>query len=398
MEMGVCGKMSSRRVTIKAIDAVKCIRAGMDDAALMQEFNISAQGIQSLFSQLIAAGILRRSELQERGSLSHGSVIVNVESVALTPSKNTRPRIDAAEALHCLRSGMDDAALMTKYDLSVKGLQSLFKKLNAAGLISEIELSRRPSASEVSVSVDEGTYNGSALQVAPPAIDPEEILSHIRSGMDREALLRKYRITAGELQSLLRSIVASGQISRTELAERLPPHQKHLEIRHRFSGDLIYSAPAPSLGALVESAVSWGIDLSHADLVGVNLPRTDLTGAQLSGANLARAILVGTDFTGAKLAGTTLASADMHGVILCKASLAGADLSDSNMTAANAAWAFLAGADLSEANLTNANLSGANLGEANLFGAILKGTDFTGAYLAGTGLEFTKKEGKSRTH
>ena len=140
----------------------------------------------------------------------------------------------------------------------------------------------------------------------------------IRSGLDREALLTEYRITAGELQSLLRAMVVDGLISRTELAERLPSHQTQLEIRNRFSNEVIYSAPAPSLGALVESAVSWGIDMSHADLAGVNLPRADLSGAQLSGANLARAILVGTDFTGAKLAGATLASADMHGVILCK--------------------------------------------------------------------------------
>ena len=57
--------MPNRRVTIKAVDAVKCIRSGMDDAALMQEFNVSASGLQSLFTQLVAAGILRRSELEQ---------------------------------------------------------------------------------------------------------------------------------------------------------------------------------------------------------------------------------------------------------------------------------------------------------------------------------------------
>ena len=35
--------MPNRRVTIKAVDAVKCIRSGMDDAALMQEFNVVCQ-------------------------------------------------------------------------------------------------------------------------------------------------------------------------------------------------------------------------------------------------------------------------------------------------------------------------------------------------------------------
>jgi uncharacterized protein YjbI with pentapeptide repeats/predicted transcriptional regulator len=387
--------MPNREVTIKAIDAVRAIRSGMDDAALMQEFNINARGLQSLFTQLIAAGILRRSELEERLSQSYGSVIVDVESAALPSSKGSKPRIDAAEALNCIRLGMDDAALMKKYNLSVKGLHSLLRKLSAAGLMSETQLSRRMFNANMSVEVDEGLFGDSTVShVAPPEIDAAEILSQIRAGQDREGLLTKYRITAGELQSLLRSAVAEGRISRTELAERLPPHQTRLEIRNRFSNKVIYSAPAPCLGALVESAVSWGIDLSNADLAGVNLPRADLSGAQLSGADLTRAILVGTDLTGAKLAGATLTSADMHGVILCKANLAGADLSDSNMTMANAAWAFLAAADLSETNLTNADLTGANLGEANLFGTILRGTNFVGAYLVGTEMEFATEGSK----
>jgi len=388
--------MSNREITIKAIDAVRCIRSGMDDAALMQEFNVNHKGLQSLFSQLLAAGILRPSELEQRLPLSHPSVIVDMESVELPPTAGAKPRIDAAEALTSLKSGIDDAALMKKYNLSVKGLQSLFKKLTAAGLISEAQLSQRRSIGENSVLVDESLSRDSVAYVAPPHIDPAQALASIRSGLDREALLKEYRITAGELQSLLRTMVTDGLISRTELTERLPPHQAQLQIRHRFSSEVIYSAPAPSLGALVESAVSWGVDMSHADLAGVNLPRADLSGAQLSGANLTRAILVGTDLTGAKLAGATFASADMHGVILCKANLAGANLSDSNMTMANGSWAFLAGADLSETNLTNANLTGANLGEANLFGTILRGTDFTGAYLVGTELESTKGPSKAR--
>jgi Pentapeptide repeats (8 copies) len=386
--------MSNREITIKAIDAVRCIRSGMDDAALMQEFNVNDGGLQSLFSQLVAAGILRPSELEKRLTLSHTSVIVDLESDELPTPQGAKPIINAAEALNDLRSGMDDAALMKKYNLSVKGLQSLFKKLTAAGLISEAQLSQRRSTGHTAVSVDEDIFKHAVAHVAPPQVDPAKVLSHIRSGLDREALLKEYRITAGELQSLLRAMVDDDLISRAELTERLPPHQTQLQIRHRFSSEVIYSAPAASLGALVESAVSWGIDMSHADLAGVNLPRADLSGAQLSGANLARAILVGADFTGAKLAGATLASSDMHGVILCKANLAGANLSDSNMTMANGSWAFLAGADLSETNLTNANLTGANLGEANLFGTIIRGADFTGAYLVGTELESAKNKKK----
>jgi hypothetical protein len=106
---------------IKAVDAVKCIRSGMDDAALMQEFNVSASGLQSLFTQLVAAGILRLPELDNRLSLSHASVIVDLELAELPSPKGAKPRIDAAEALTSLRSGVDDAALMKKYNLSAEG-------------------------------------------------------------------------------------------------------------------------------------------------------------------------------------------------------------------------------------------------------------------------------------
>src|SRR5512135_1413463 len=102
--------MPNRRVTIKAVDAVKCIRSGMDDASLMQELKVSANGLQSLFTQLVASGIVRRSELEQRFSLSHASVIVDVESAEWPPPKSAKPRIDAAEALASLRAGIDDAA------------------------------------------------------------------------------------------------------------------------------------------------------------------------------------------------------------------------------------------------------------------------------------------------
>ena len=49
-----------------------------------------------------------------------------------------KPIIDARQALQDIQSGMDDSTLMRKYNLSTKGLKSLFNKLAAAGLIREI--------------------------------------------------------------------------------------------------------------------------------------------------------------------------------------------------------------------------------------------------------------------
>jgi hypothetical protein len=54
-----------------------------------------------------------------------------------------KPEIYAKEILNDIRSGMDDVNLMHKYKVTVKGLESVFRKLFAAGLISRQELDAR---------------------------------------------------------------------------------------------------------------------------------------------------------------------------------------------------------------------------------------------------------------
>jgi hypothetical protein len=79
-----------------------------------------------------------------------------------------------------------------------------------------------------------------------------------------------------------------------------------------------------------------GVDLSHANLHGADLSRTELVRANLSNANLS--------------------SADFYGARLENANLSNANLSDANFTGVD-----LDGADLSGANLSNTRL-GATLG------------------------------------
>ncbi len=58
--------------------------------------------------------------------------------------------INAKEILADIKGGMDDSALMEKYQLSEKGLQSLFKKLVDAGVLKQREQDERPSEPEES--------------------------------------------------------------------------------------------------------------------------------------------------------------------------------------------------------------------------------------------------------
>jgi hypothetical protein len=57
-------------------------------------------------------------------------------------------KVSAKEIVKDIRSGMDDAALMKKYQISAQGLRILYKKLLDMGAITEAELSNRTLASD----------------------------------------------------------------------------------------------------------------------------------------------------------------------------------------------------------------------------------------------------------
>jgi len=353
----------------------------MTDAALMDEFQISTRGLQKLFSQLLTAGILTRHELEERVGLSHGSVDVDLTSERFPVAEVKKPVIDAADALNCMKSGMDDATLMKRYNLSAKGIQSLMEKLVAAGILSQSYVDSRNPANNKSFVLDEEAKRPHADDEKIVNVDSSEILNHLRCGMPHESIVEAYGISRSDLDDLLDGLVTQGVLSRCELLAALRRQIGEYQIKNRFTGEIIFSGEAPSVAALVEQAVRAGVDLSEASLPGLNLAGATLSGARLIKADLSRVNLVRADLTGARLAEATLASADMTGAILYKANFAGADLSDTNMSMVYAVWVFLAGANLSETNLSNADLSGANLAGTQMFETILDGTNLCGVYL-----------------
>jgi len=75
------------------------------------------------------------------------------------------------------------------------------------------------------------------------------------------------------------------------------------EIKHRWSGAVLFSLECDSLKLCVEAAVQSGADLSRADLSRADLSRADLFGANLFGANLSRANLSRANLSGADLFG-----------------------------------------------------------------------------------------------
>lgn len=77
--------------------------------------------------------------------------------------------IRVREVVPAIRSGMDDASLMKRYGLSAGGLQRLFKKLIARGLLDQYELDSRRFLSAETVTLDLTPAGLSLLRDDQPA-------------------------------------------------------------------------------------------------------------------------------------------------------------------------------------------------------------------------------------
>ena len=169
-----------------------------------------------------------------------------------------------------------------------------------------------------------------------------------------------------------------------------------IEIKHRFTGAVIWAGEAANILEAVNGARAAGADLrganlggadlrganlGDADLRGANLGDADLRGANLGDANLGDADLRGANLGGANLGDAHLGDADLRGANLRCADLRGANLGDAHLRAADLRGADLRGADLRDANLGDANLGDADLGDANLGDADLGDADLRGANL-----------------
>ena len=133
------------------------------------------------------------------------------------------------------------------------------------------------------------------------------------------------------------------------------------EIKHRYSGELLFSIETDTWRLAVEAAIKQKANLRYANLSYANLRCANLRYADLSSADLSSANL-----RYANLRYANLSSADLRCANLRYADLSSANLSSANLSWANLSWANLRCADLSSANLRSADLRCADLSSANL--------------------------------
>lgn len=65
--------MLEDKAIVNAEDAVRSIMSGMTDKALMEKYEISQKGLESLFRKLLATGAIEQSDLDRRRGSLHGS-------------------------------------------------------------------------------------------------------------------------------------------------------------------------------------------------------------------------------------------------------------------------------------------------------------------------------------
>jgi len=103
------------------------------------------------------------------------------------------------EVLRDVRLGMDDSALMEKHNLSSLELEELFQKLMEAGLL------RRD--------------NRQASERPKRTINAKAIVGDIGSGMSKNELMAKYRLSSKMLQYVCKKLLDPKAIGRDQLDE-----------------------------------------------------------------------------------------------------------------------------------------------------------------------------------
>ncbi len=101
-------------------DFVADVRAGLKDEVLQSKYGLSGKEFYL-----------------------HKATALDIIAKQRPPEFTKKIKIKAKQFLVDIRSGMDDEALMIRYNLLPRQLQSVFRRIIDAGLITPLELSNR---------------------------------------------------------------------------------------------------------------------------------------------------------------------------------------------------------------------------------------------------------------
>jgi PAS domain S-box-containing protein len=190
---------------------------------------------------------LYASRLADDQGDSAGMVVV-LREVAELPTGRQQPgqpfaeppkkQISAKEIVTDIQSGATDAALMEKYKLTARGLQSVFQKILKAKALRPQEIHDRHHFGSYAETVAIELGRGLPKEVTKPqrkTIKSGQIKADVRAGSTDVEIMEKYGITSDGLDQIFNQMVAAGVVSADEvkrpprepIAASLPHGQEH---------------------------------------------------------------------------------------------------------------------------------------------------------------------------
>jgi uncharacterized protein YjbI with pentapeptide repeats len=121
-----------------------------------------------------------------------------------------------------------------------------------------------------------------------------------------------------------------------------------LSIKSLKGNKILFSGQCVSVRDALERMVAQGVDLSNADLRGLNL----------SNANLDDGSFAGADFSGANLTGANLSESCLHGAIFDYATLCNTCLAYADLSGARFIHTMFAGTDITGVDLSGSHFEG----------------------------------------
>jgi len=154
-------------------------------------------------------------------------------------------KVSQKDIIQDMRSGMDEAAIRKKYNLSLKGLQTLYDRLIEAGLL------------------------GQDLKTHPRKLNLLAILADIRNGMGRSELLKKYTLPEEMLRQVVHKLLAAeGKRSAVDGPETVIEEPDEFLatrefVRHEVDFHLpVYEAHRPDIVGMVRDVSEEGISVT----------------------------------------------------------------------------------------------------------------------------------------
>jgi hypothetical protein len=149
--------MAKRKITGR--DVLKDIKAGMDDPALMDKYKLSSQGLQSVFSKLVNAGVLTEAELDSRVPISERTVDLGLY---ICPACGN---IQAREFTECSRCGFVSPAYL-KQQKEKEAQEKASKQPPGKKLFSRAR-SKEPAQPESALPEEQDGHNLEQTTVGP---------------------------------------------------------------------------------------------------------------------------------------------------------------------------------------------------------------------------------------